>query len=136
METLTWSGGALSESRPDTPKLPTRDRLHQISRYFCYKYRLKVRLRVESLPKSWNCLGCISYENSKLAPLIRIDKNLSRSESISTLIHEFAHAISHVRHGSAWNREYDGHDEEFALVQNELENLYFYGDGDTESLEF
>jgi len=131
-----WSAGALSESRPSIPNMPVRDRLHQICRYLCHKYRIKVRLRVEAIPKSWKCLGCISYDNSDLPPLIRIDKGLSKSESISTLIHEFAHAVSHRRHGCAWRREYDGHDAEFALMQNEIENLYFYEDGDVESLEF
>jgi hypothetical protein len=131
-----WSVGALSESNQSIPRISTRDRLHQICRYLSHKYRIKVRLRVESIPKDWKCLGCISYDNSSLPPLIRIDKGLSRSESISTLIHEFAHAVSHRRHGCAWKREYEGHDAEFALVQNEIENLYFYEDGDVESLEF
>ena len=136
METLIWSSGALTASKQNTRKIPTKQRLHQIHRYLCQRYKIKVRLRVEKLPKKWNCLGIISYENPDLPPLIRIDKNLSRSESISTLLHEFAHAISHKRHGCAWNRDYDGHDEEFAIVQNELENLFFYEDGDMESLEY
>jgi Zn-dependent peptidase ImmA (M78 family) len=99
METLIWSFGALTASKRNTRKIPTKQRLHQIHRYLCQRYKIKVRLRVEKLPKKWNCLGIISYENPDLPPLIRIDKNLSRSESISTLLHEFAHAISHKRHG-------------------------------------
>ena len=83
------------------------------------------------------CLGTIEYENSSLPPLIRVKKGLSRSEGISTLLHEFAHAISHVRHGPIWERHMEGHEKyKFGPVVQELENLMQYEDGTLDSMEY
>ena len=128
----------MKESSPYTRrKDKIRNRLHQISRYLQDEYKVKVRLRVEKMPKcSKDCLGEICFDTGKLPPLIRVCNGISKSEAISTLLHEFAHAVSHVRHGPCWDRDYHGHDKNFAIVLNEIENKYFYEEGAEASLEY
>lgn len=131
----------MTASRRNTRNLSTRDRLHQVKRYLIATYGIRVRLRVESLPKCYggknDCLGVIEYENPSLPPLIRVSKYLSKSESLSTLLHEYAHAISHIEHGPAWERKMEGHEKnKFGPIVQELENLMHYKDGFRESMEY
>tara|TARA_R100000152_G_C6759035_1_gene182943 strand:- start:630 stop:1016 length:387 start_codon:yes stop_codon:yes gene_type:complete len=128
----------LSGSRRDTLKsLKTRGRLHQVKRFLIAEYGVEVRLRVAKMPKEYkDCLGYISYDNPDLAPLIWIAHGLSTSEAVSTLLHEFAHAVSHNIHGPSWKRKYDGHDKSFAIVLNSIENRYLYDNGLEESKEY
>jgi len=127
----------LSESRHATRKsLKTKKRLHQVKRFLVAEYDVPVRLRVAKMPKSFkDCLGYISYDNTELPPLIWIAPGLSTSEAVSTLLHEFAHAISHKAHGPLWKRAYDGHDKSFAIVLNDIENRFLYDNGLEESKE-
>jgi len=128
----------LSGSRHDTLKsLKTKKRLHQVKRFLVSEYEVKVRLRVAKMPKEYkDCLGYISYDNPKLPPLIWIAPGLSTSEAVSTLLHEFAHAVSHNIHGPSWKRRYEGHDKSFAIVLNNIENRYLYDNGLEESKEW
>ena len=128
----------MSGSRHATRKsLNTRDRLHQVKRFLMEEYGIPVRLRVDTMPKAFkDCVGYISYDNPELPPLIWIQKNLSKSEAVSTLLHEFAHAVSHGEHGPSWKRPYNGHDENFAIVLNNIENRYLYDNGLEESKEW
>ena len=115
--------------------LSTRDRLHQIHRWLIYVYEKVSRLRVEKLPEeSKGCLGYVEIGQGK--PLIRVSKFISRSESISVLIHEYCHVISHYEHGPHWRRECDGHDKNFYSVLCEVENRFFYEDGSFDSEDF
>ena len=128
----------MSVSRPDTHKsLKTKERLHQVNRFLIEQYDVKVRLRVAKMPKPFkDCLGFISYDNSRLPPLIWISTGLSTSEAVSTLLHEFAHAVSHKIHGPSWKRAYDGHDKDFAIVLNKIENSFIYENGSAKSKEY
>ncbi len=126
-----WSG-----SKQRTPKvLSKRDRLHQIHRWLIYEFKRKSRLRVEKLPKAEkDCLGYVEIGSG--VPLIRVSKFLSRSESISVLLHEYSHVLSHYEHGPHWNRSYGGHDKQFYSILCNVENRYFYDSGNVESQDF
>jgi len=90
---------------------------------------------VEKLPKSEkDCLGYVEVGSG--IPLIRVSKFLSRSESISVLLHEYCHVISHYEHGPHWNRSYGGHDKKFYYMLCAVENRFFYEDGNFESQDF
>jgi len=115
--------------------LKKRDRLHQIHRWLIHIYRRKSRLRVERIPNdSKDCLGYVEIGQGK--PLIRVSKFISRSESVSVLIHEYCHVISHYEHGPHWRRECDGHDKNFYSVLCDVENRFFYEGGSFESGDF
>lgn len=115
--------------------LSTRNRLHQIHRWLIHVYGKESRLRVEKLPEeSKDCLGYVEIGQGK--PLIRVSKSISRSESVSVLIHEYCHVISHYEHGPHWRRECDGHDKKFYSVLCEVENRFFYEDGSIDSEDF
>ena len=115
--------------------LSIRDRLHQIHRWLIHVYERESRLRVEKLPEeSKDCLGYVEIGQGK--PLIRVSKSISRSESVSVLIHEYCHVISHYEHGPHWRRECDGHDRKFYSVLCEVENRFFYEDGSVDSEDF
>jgi hypothetical protein len=130
------SGSGWKESRRNIPRtLPKRDRLHQIHKWLVHEYGRKSRLRVEKLPKSEkDCLGYVEVGSG--IPLIRVSKFLSRSESISVLLHEYCHVISHYEHGPHWNRSYGGHDKKFYYMLCAVENRFFYEDGNFESQDF
>ena len=127
----------MGESSLRTPKrLPKSERLHQVLRWLISEFEVKARLRVEKLPKgNEGCLGVVEF-GGKLPPLIRISKNMSRSESLSVLFHEYAHCLSHKKHGPHWHREYQGHDKDFAILYNKIETSFLYEDGAKKSLEY
>jgi hypothetical protein len=101
--------------------LTTRDRLHQIKREFLeleFPGPYPCRLRVERLNNSETDeqLDAVYYYGSatKLA-LIRVPKDLSRSESIMGLLHEWAHHITELHPGLERHRA-ELHDVHFDVV--------------------
>ena len=126
-----WKGSRRSIRK----QVSKRDRLQQIHKWLINEYGRKTRLRVEKLPKSEkDCLGYVELGSG--IPLIRVSKFLSRSESISVLLHEYCHVISHYKHGPHWKRTNGGHDDNFYLLLCAVENRYFYEGGTTESQDF
>lgn len=115
-------------------RLPTRDRLHQIKRWFEDEWGYKVRLRVErKLPKAYaGCLGCCEVGTKKEIPLVRV-RLTNRTESIATLIHELAHVIDFHRNGWDERRKFEGHDRKWAACHHEIETRFLYEGGESDS---
>ena len=81
------------------------------------------------------CLGSCQFGEDGEPPLIRVLLT-NRSESVSTLLHELAHALDHFEHGWVDGRKNEGHDFRFARYLYELESEFIYGGGVEESKFF
>ena len=119
-------------------RLSKRDRLHQCLRYLVDRFDCPARLRVEKkLPRAYrDCEGCFEITmDSGLPGLIRSRATLSLSSSVSTLLHEFAHALAFSRDSRAFDRKTDtgGHDFLFYRCLREIENDWHYREGSATS---
>lgn len=92
----------------------------------------------KKLPKGYRgCLGCVEFDDGwpkGLPPLIRVLKT-NRSQSISTLLHEYSHVIDAHRNGSFEGRRHEGHDARWRVVFHEVESRFVYEGGENESLD-
>lgn len=94
--------------------MTVRDRLHEVLAWLVEEFPVstRVRLRVERMPKEFaDCEGMVWLERP---PLIRIRKGMSRSTSVYTLLHEYAHVLVADRAG--W-RETGAHDHSDAFYR-------------------
>ena len=121
-------------------RLPTRERLHQVLRWCVNEWGHEARMRVErKLPKGYKgCLGCVEFDEDwpkGLPPLIRILKT-NRSQSVSTLLHEYSHILDAHRNGSHAGRRHEGHDAKWRNVFHEVESRFVYEGGENESTDY
>jgi len=94
----------------------TRGRCHQIFRWLLRTFPppTTTRLRIVAvLPKDYeDCLGACIWNDAD-EPMIWL-KDTSRSETISTLIHEYAHVLTGL-----------DHEDEFYLMLGKVERAYW-----------
>ena len=101
-----------------------RRRLKQIHRWLTLDFpaEIPVRLRVEKMPKGFeDCLGAYwPPERPGGSGLIRICKASAQTERISTLLHEWCHAVLDP-HAEAANRAHGGHTKSFYVLYGKIE---------------
>lgn len=114
-----------------------RDRLHQIHHWLQANYPtpFPTILRIKELPNPRQFAGENYYSSTRL--IIRIHKHLPVWLSIDTLLHEYAHCMTH-RHDRLERKrmEEGGHDPEWGIAYARLLTDFTYKTGEEDSRNY
>jgi len=100
-----------------------RDRLHEVHAWLHEEFPVgvPVRLRVERMPKEFSDCEGVTYLDAPV--LIRIRKGMTRSTSVYTLLHEWAHVLEADK--AAWRETgAEDHSDQFYRTLGRLERAF------------